>query len=210
MRSRYASGRFSASATAFRLTGCCPPCSPSWISSRTPYSAFVVKIIGAKAYQRGRSCPRRSTANRAASVPAMEIRALGPGDDAAVVAAQHLFDGPARADATARFLSEPGSHLLVAYDEGRPAGFVSGVEVTHPDKGTEMFLYELAVDEPYRRRGHGRALVEALDALARERGCVGMFVFVDDDNAAGRAAYRSAGGAESSRPIMVDWTMGRS
>ena len=140
----------------------------------------------------------------------MEIRALGPGDDAAVVAAQHLFDGPARADATARFLAEPGAHLLVAYEEGELAGFVSGVEVTHPDKGTEMFLYELAVDEAFRRRGYGRALIEALAALARGRGCVGMFVFVDDDNEAGRAAYRSAGGTESSRPIMVDWTTGRS
>jgi ribosomal protein S18 acetylase RimI-like enzyme len=140
----------------------------------------------------------------------MEIRALGPGDDAAVVAAEHLFDGPARADATARFLGEPGSHLLVAYEDGEPAGFVSGVEVTHPDKGTEMFLYELAVDEAYRRRGYGRALIEALAVLARERGCVGMFVFVDDDNDAGRAAYRSAAGAEASRPIMVDWTIGRS
>ena len=136
----------------------------------------------------------------------MEIRALGPGDDAAVVAAQHLFDGPARADATARFLDEPGSHLLVAYVDGEPAGFVSGVEVTHPDKGTEMFLIELAVDDPHRRRGHGRALVAALGDLARGRGCTGMFVFVDDDNEAGRAAYRSAGGTEASRPIMVDWT----
>src|SRR3954464_2427777 len=57
MRSRYASGSDSASATAFRLTGWSPPWSPSWISSRTPYSAFVVKIIRGKAYQRGRSCP---------------------------------------------------------------------------------------------------------------------------------------------------------
>jgi ribosomal protein S18 acetylase RimI-like enzyme len=136
----------------------------------------------------------------------MEIRALGPGDDDAVVAAQHLFDGPAKAEATARFLEEPGSHLLVAYAGGEPAGFVSGVEVTHPDKGTEMFLYELAVDEAHRRRGHGRALIEALDGLARERGCVGMFVFVDDENEAGRAAYRSAGGTDASRPWMVDWT----
>jgi [ribosomal protein S18]-alanine N-acetyltransferase len=136
----------------------------------------------------------------------LEIRALGPGDDDAVVAAQHLFDGPARADATARFLAEPGSHLLVGYAEGEPAGFVSGVEVTHPDKGTEMFLIELAVDDAHRRRGHGRALVEALGELARKRGCTGMFVFVDDDNAAGRAVYRSAGGIESARPYMVDWT----
>jgi ribosomal protein S18 acetylase RimI-like enzyme len=136
----------------------------------------------------------------------MEIRALGPGDDAAVVAAQHLLDGPARAEATARFLAEPGSHLLVGYVDGEPAGFVTGVEVTHPDKGTEMFLYELAVDEAFRRRGHGRALIGALEALARERGCVGMFVFVDDDNEAGRAAYRSAGGTDASQPVMVDWT----
>jgi len=136
----------------------------------------------------------------------LEIRALGPGDDDAVVAAQHLFDGPAKADATARFLAEPGSHLLVGYSDGEPAGFVSGVEVTHPDTGTELFLIELAVDEAHRRRGYGRALVEALGELARKRGCTGMFVFVDDDNAAGRAVYRSAGGTESSRPYMVDWT----
>ena len=136
----------------------------------------------------------------------MEIRALGPGDDAAVVAAQHLFDGPARADATARFLGEPGSHLLVGYVDGEPAGFVSGVEVTHPDKGTAMFLYELAVDEALGGRGHGRALVAALGDLARGRGCTGMFVFVDDDNEAGRAVYRSAGGAETAQPYMVDWT----
>ena len=139
----------------------------------------------------------------------LEIRALGPGDDEAVVAAQHLFDGPARAGATARFLAEPGSHLLVGYVDEEPAGFVSGVEVTHPDKGTEMFVYELAVDEAHRRRGHGRALVGALEALARERGCTGMFVFVDDDNEPGRAVYRSAGGAESSRPFMVDWSFVR-
>jgi hypothetical protein len=33
-----------------------------------------------------------------------------------------------------------------------------------------------------------------------------MFVFVDEDNEAGRAAYRSAGGTEASRPFMVDWS----
>jgi [ribosomal protein S18]-alanine N-acetyltransferase len=123
----------------------------------------------------------------------VEIRALGPGDDAAVVAAQHLFDGPADPAATARFLADPGHHLLLAYDDEHPVGFVSGIEVTHPDKGTEMFLYELAVDEPARRRGIGRALVEALTALAHERGCYGAFVFVDDDNAPALATYRSAG-----------------
>ena len=70
-------------------------------------------------------------------------------------------------EATAAFLADERHHLLVAYDGPRPVGFVSGVEVTHPDKGTEMFLYELAVDEPYRRRGIGRDLVEQLATVAR-------------------------------------------
>ena len=136
----------------------------------------------------------------------MEIRPLGPGEEAAVAAAEHLFDGPVDPDATSRFLAEPGHHLLVAYDrDEQPVGFVSGVELTHPDKGTEMFLYELAVDEPARRRGIGRALVEGLAALARERGCYGMFVLTDDDNAAALATYRRGGGREASRSVMIDW-----
>src|SRR3954463_7189186 len=131
----------------------------------------------------------------------VEIRALGPGQDPAVVAAEHLFDGPSEPEATARFLGDRGHHLLIAYDDAEaPVGFVSGVEVTHPDKGTEMFLYELAVDEGHRRQGTGRALVEALGRLARERGCRAMFVFADDDNVAALATYRSAGGGEASRP----------
>jgi ribosomal protein S18 acetylase RimI-like enzyme len=136
----------------------------------------------------------------------MNVRALGPGDDGGVAAAQHLFDGPSDAAATARFLADPGHHLLVAYDvDERPIGFVSGVEMTHPDKGTEMFLYELAVWEPARRRGVGRALVEALAKRARERGCYGMFVFTDDDNAAALATYDRAGAREHSWHLMLEW-----
>jgi ribosomal protein S18 acetylase RimI-like enzyme len=139
----------------------------------------------------------------------VQIRALGSGDEESVAAAEHLFDHAIDAGASTRFLSEPGHHLLVAYDgaDERPVGFVSGVELTHPDKGTEMFLYELSVDEPARRRGFGRALVEALGSLAREHGCYGMFVLTDDANVAARATYRSAGGREASRSLMVDWEL---
>ena len=71
-----------------------------------------------------------------------------------------------------------------------------------------MFLYELAVDEPARRRGIGGRLVEALAALARQRGCYDMFVFADHDNVAALATYRSAGGREVSRPVMLEWALG--
>ena len=137
----------------------------------------------------------------------MEIRVLGPGDDAAVDEAGHLFDNAIDPGATVRFLMEAGHHLLVAYDKERPVGFASGVELTHPDKGTEMFLYELDVDESFRRRGIGTALVDALVALARERGCYGVFVLTDDDNRAARATYRRAGGREHSRQLMIEWAI---
>jgi ribosomal protein S18 acetylase RimI-like enzyme len=136
----------------------------------------------------------------------MEIRVVRPGDDGLVAAASHLFDGPARPEATARFLAEGGHHLLIAYEDGQAVGFVSGVEVTHPDKGTEMFLYELEVDEPFRRRGIGRALTERLAALARGAGCYGMWVITDDDNEAARATYEGTGGVPEARQVVEVWT----
>jgi ribosomal protein S18 acetylase RimI-like enzyme len=136
----------------------------------------------------------------------VEIRVLRPGDEGLVAAASHLFDGPARPDASARFLAEDGHHLLIAYDEARAVGFVSGVEVTHPDKGTEMFLYELAVDGPFRRRGIGRALVERLAATAREAGCYGMWVITDEDNEAARATYEGTGGEPETQQVVEVWT----
>jgi ribosomal protein S18 acetylase RimI-like enzyme len=135
-----------------------------------------------------------------------EIRRLGPGDEQLVVAAAHLFDGPARPEATARFLADPRHHLFIASTDARAVGFVSGVEVTHPDKGTEMFLYELAVDEAYRRRGIARALVEALAAAARQAGCYGMWVVTDHDNQAARATYEGTGAAPETDQVVEVWT----
>jgi ribosomal protein S18 acetylase RimI-like enzyme len=140
----------------------------------------------------------------------IEVRRLGPGDEEAVHAARTLFDAAPQAAATQRFLAEPANHLLVAYSApDTPVGFVSGVELTHPDKGTEMFLYELGVDERARGRGVGRTLVEALAAVAREADCRDMWVLADADNAAAQATYARAGGREASRPVLFEWDFGR-
>ncbi len=122
-------------------------------------------------------------------------------------AARHLFDEAPRPDAVRRFLADPMHHLLIAVHDGRPVGFVSGVELTHPDKGTEMFLYELAVDESHRRRGTGTALAVALRELARERGCYDMWVLTDEDNEAALSTYRKSGSTESSTHVMLTWPL---
>ncbi|WP_086828993.1 GNAT family N-acetyltransferase [Streptomyces sp. NRRL B-24572] len=126
---------------------------------------------------------------------------------AELLAAGHLYDGPPREEWTVRFLAAPGHLMLIAYaEDGFPAGFVSGIEMLHPDKGAEMCLYELAVDESHRRRGIGRALTEALVAEARARGCRGAWVPVDTDNEPALATYRSAGAADEGVFAMLGWT----
>jgi ribosomal protein S18 acetylase RimI-like enzyme len=137
----------------------------------------------------------------------MEIRRLEADDVDVVLAVRaDVFDHPPTRAATEHFLAQPNHHLFVAFDDdGIAVGFVSGVETTHPDKGTEMFLYELAVAEPARRRGIGHALVTALADLARERDCYGMFVLTDDDNDAALATYRSTGTKNESAHVMLDW-----
>lgn len=136
----------------------------------------------------------------------MRIERAGSAD--AVAAVRPLFDHALRPEAVERFLADPTHHLLIAYN-GEPetaAGFVSGVEMTHPDKGTEMFLYELAVEEASRNQGIGRALVRALADLARERGCYGMWVLTDDGNPAALRAYAAAGAEREPVAVMFSWT----
>jgi ribosomal protein S18 acetylase RimI-like enzyme len=133
----------------------------------------------------------------------MELRWMTPTDADAVAAANHLFDHELHSEWVRRFLAQPDHHLCIAYANSEPAGFVSSVELTHPDKGTEMFLYELGVVESHRRRGVGRALVERLAAIARSRGCYGMWVATDDANVAALATYEGTGAKRDEKPAVI-------
>jgi ribosomal protein S18 acetylase RimI-like enzyme len=137
----------------------------------------------------------------------MELRWMTPTDADAVAAANHLFDHELHSEWVRRFLAQPDHHLCIAYANSEPAGFVSSVELTHPDKGTEMFLYELFVDDRFRRRGIGKALVTALADLARDRGCYGMWVLTDSDNSPAVMTYNSLGASDQSEPLMLSWRL---
>ena len=84
---------------------------------------------------------------------------------------------------------------------------VTGVETTHPDKGTEMFLYELAVDEARAAAASAARWSRALADLARDRGCYGMWVLTDDDNPAAVRAYTAAGGKPEPLTRLIAWTV---
>jgi [ribosomal protein S18]-alanine N-acetyltransferase len=139
--------------------------------------------------------------------PSVEILELGVGYAEKVVAAADLFDRQPQRAATARFLAASGHHLLIAYDGSTPIGFVSGIETVHPDKGAEMFLYELGVAESHRRRGVGRALVERLAGIARSVDCYGMWVATDHANTAALATYEAAGATrDDEAAVILTWS----
>ncbi|MGE3960292.1 MAG: N-acetyltransferase family protein [Dehalococcoidia bacterium] len=132
---------------------------------------------------------------------------MGSDDLDRVLAAAELFDAPPTHDHTRRFLAEAGHHLIVAFEGEEAVGFVSGVEVAHPDKPVEMFLNELGVRDASQGRGIGRALVEALRDLAVDRGCAAMWVLTDADNAAALRTYRSAGADLPAEQVMLEWML---
>ncbi|SKC52242.1 GNAT family N-acetyltransferase [Krasilnikoviella flava] len=127
-------------------------------------------------------------------------------DPAELVAASHLFDGPVSPEGAADTLRRPGHVVLLARAaDGRDVGFVSGVEMRHPDKDPEMFLYELGVDAAWRRRGVASALLAALRDVALARGCRGMWTGTEADNAAALATYRAAGAEIDDGSVFVVW-----
>lgn len=122
--------------------------------------------------------------------------------------AADLFDSPPIESVTRRFLTDPTHHLLLAYDDAdRPIGMITGVETTHPDKGTEMLIYELGVAPVARLQGVGTALVEALAELARKNGCYGMWVAAESDNKAALATYRRTLADEEMTFTLFSWDL---
>lgn len=134
---------------------------------------------------------------------AVRVHRAALGDEGEVARFHAAFDNRVLPDETRRFLEDERHHLLLGYVDDRPAGFLSAVEVFHPDKRSELFLNEVGVMEGARRRGVARALVDELKRIGHERGCVSMWVLTDEDNVAAMRLYRSTGGVWSGEPTVM-------
>jgi ribosomal protein S18 acetylase RimI-like enzyme len=152
----------------------------------------------------------RVTSNRLLGAPAeryrVSVRIERVVDADSLERGSALFDDRPLPEASLRFLTSPGHHLLFAWDDtGYPVGFISGVELIHPDKGTEMYMNELGVAEVARGRGVATSLVEALVDLAKELGCCGMWEVSDPDNIGALATYRRAGAQDETPAVVFSW-----
>jgi ribosomal protein S18 acetylase RimI-like enzyme len=137
------------------------------------------------------------------------VRRIGP-EEADLVLGADVFDEPATALGTARFLGQPDhadprNILIIAEMGGKVVGFASGTVLDHPDKSRNLFVQELGVNEEAQRRGIARALLAALRAEGRVLGCEVAWVLTEEDNAAARATYAATGGRETTGVVMYQW-----
>jgi aminoglycoside 3-N-acetyltransferase I len=111
------------------------------------------------------------------------IRRLGPGDEDVIRALAE--DEPQTA-----LLADERTTFVAAFDGDTPIGFAFGyVLPRRHGKPTIFFVYEIDVDERYRRQGIGRRLMEEL-LFGHEE----AFVLTDADNDAAMTLYASLGG----------------
>jgi aminoglycoside 3-N-acetyltransferase I len=132
------------------------------------------------------------------------IRRLGEDDVAAMQAANRLFadvfgeeayDGqPAGEGHLRKLLADDRFIALTAHVGEELAGALAAYElVKFEAERSEIYIYDLAVLERYRRRGVATALIEALQPIARDKGAWVIYVQADPPDAPAVALYDKLG-----------------
>lgn len=101
------------------------------------------------------------------------------------------------ADYMARLLANPAFIALVASKDGRVVGALAAYELPKFEQArSELYIYDLAVDEAYRRRGIATALIEETRAMAKARGAWIVYVQADRGDDPAIALYSKLGRRE--------------
>jgi N-acetylglutamate synthase-like GNAT family acetyltransferase len=100
----------------------------------------------------------------------------------------------------ARIEASPADRLFVVELNGRVVG-LAGIHVSPSleHDGDAAKVSAIVVDEPFRRRGIGRALLDAVEAEARARGCILVFLTTAERRAEAHEFYRQLGWDETGR-----------
>ena len=97
----------------------------------------------------------------------------------------------------AALAARPGTHVLIAYEEGEPAGVAIAFEGFSTFACAPLLnLHDFAVRPEFRGRGIARALLDELARLGRELGCCKLTLEVLANNTPARSLYRASGFAD--------------
>jgi len=127
-------------------------------------------------------------AQSSAVVEIIDSYARGPGGQGAPLC-ERARDNMARGLA-----DHPLAMVLLAFDDDRPVGVAVCVWGFSTFRGEpSVNVHDLAVLPDHRGRGVGGALMEAVEARARDRGCCKITLEVHDSNTGAKRLYRNAG-----------------
>lgn len=116
---------------------------------------------------------------------------------------ENFFSAPPGDAYLRRLLSDGRFVLLAAKSDDKVVGALSAYELMkYEQERSEFYIYDLAVAEPFRRRGIARSLIEALKPIARDAGAWVIFVQADREDEPAVALYRSMGVEE--QPLHFD------
>lgn len=107
------------------------------------------------------------------------------------------------------FVENKQNYLLIAGNEGKPCGFLAAYTLSRLDGlNPELFLYEIEVNQAYRRQGIGKQLIEDLLDIAKGIKAKEVFVLTNEHNAAAMKLYESTGGKrENSDDVMFVYSL---
>jgi aminoglycoside 3-N-acetyltransferase I len=134
-----------------------------------------------------------------------EVRVLRAGDVTSLRAMLAMF-GRAFADVETYTARQPADDYLegllasstfialAAFAEARVVGGIAAYVLPKFEQArSEIYIYDLAVDEEHRRQGMATALIAELRQVAAERGAYVIFVQADREDEAATALYTKLG-----------------
>jgi aminoglycoside 3-N-acetyltransferase I len=110
---------------------------------------------------------------------------------------EHYASARPSRDYLAKLLRDEGFFVLLAKTAGRVIGGLVAYELRKFEQArSEVYIYDLAVDEAHRRQGVATGLIEALKPLAALRGAYVIFVQADYVDPPAIALYTKLGTRE--------------
>jgi aminoglycoside 3-N-acetyltransferase I len=93
------------------------------------------------------------------------------------------------------FLADPRHFVIIAEIGGDPVGYLLAYRLERIDRpSAKMFIYEIDVSEPHRRKGIGTSLINAIREVVRRDELMNAFVITNYANEGAVAFYKSTGG----------------
>jgi ribosomal protein S18 acetylase RimI-like enzyme len=138
----------------------------------------------------------------------MSVRRLGIEDLPVVAGVISRFVGSHVLDPW-DFLADPYTLLMIAEEAtGEVVGWLCGYELPRPDGRRMMLIYMVEVLPQARRRGHGRALVDAALGLARARGHAEVVAPAGPGDPGARALFAGSGARQAQLRQLYSWNLG--